>query len=849
MIVFCSLTKVRAKFTARYHLLGITAVVCLLLAGGPNTATPQLPRSNPFSPTSIPAKYERSRDYDLLNVLLRLSVDWNGKTFGGSVVHTLAPLRDGLSDLKFDAGPGLRISRCLVGTTECQFTHGQGVLTVKSPYPLACGQQVKVGIDYAALRPAAGQRSAGTNPGFRWVLPDRFEPARKPGFWTSGWPETNHFWIPIYDYPNDRATTEAYITVPSGWFVLSNGALKDIVKGKTTDTYHWKSHQTLSTYLLSLAGGEMDVIREHGAGTDLIYAVPRGERSLIRPSFGHTADMIAFFSRKLRVPYPWAKYGQSAVFDFIFGGMENASATTMAENPLAEPRSGPAAMDSLVSHELAHQWFGDLVTYLDWSQAWLSEGFATYFQELYTEYSQGKDAFDRDREASLQAYLSESRRYKRPIVTRHYLRPDNMLDSHSYPKAALVLHMLRRQLGDADFFRALGGYLRKHAYAVVDTNDLARAIAQYSGRNVEPFFDQWVYKPGHPVLDYTWTYDGDAKQIVVDVTQSQDTKDGTPVYDLPLKFGIITNGVCERKTIELNQAAQQFKVPSAQRPDMVLLDPDHDLLIERKPYNYAARPMEQEFVAKWAPSSVDREAAAIAMTSGEVGPVRGIPGAETMQILQRETSPAAIAGVLRALAPQKKAGLRPYYREYVKHKDGRVRVAAIQAIAVLPKIDEDLNALRAMINDREELGVISAALKAIGGWDADGNIDVIRKAIGMDSRHEAIRLAAVNALNDSSSEPALALVQHAAARAMPRSVRRSAVDLLSRKFLDKPHATQTMVDLVKDEDPRIREAAVSGLIFRNDIGAVEALRGLEQSAVDPAIKSGAKRAADGLEGK
>jgi HEAT repeat protein len=282
---------------------------------------------------------------------------------------------------------------------------------------------------------------------------------------------------------------------------------------------------------------------------------------------------------------------------------------------------------------------------------------------------------------------------------------------------------------------------------------------------------------------------------------------------------------------------------------MVLLDPDRDLLAERKAYNYAGRMMEQEFVAKWAPNSVDREAAMIAMISGETDSVGRTPDMKFVDILKRETSPAAIASVLQALAPQKKAGLRPYYREFLSQKDGSVRAAAIQAIAALPKSVEDLTGFRARINDREEFGVVTAALRALGRWDADGNIDVIRKAMGMDSRHEVIRLAAVNALDGASGEPALALAIHAVGQSMPRPVRRAGVDLLSRRFLDKPGATRTLVDLIKDEDPKVREATVFGLIQRKDINAVGALRALEQSASDQAIKAAAKRAADGLEGK
>src|SRR5579872_2400921 len=573
---------------------------------------------NPFLPPQARAQYERSRDYHVRNILLHMRVDWNTKTFAGTVTHTLASLRDGLTDVVFDAGSSLTIDVCRINGAKAAFDRTKDKLIVHAPPPgLLHGRAVTVDITYSSKPPERGRRALVGSYGFHWILPDRFQPSRKPGFYTQGETEGNRDWVPLYDYPNDKTTTETYVEVPARWFVIGNGKLVGIQENQTahTRTFHWKMPQPHSTYLLSLAGGEMEVVHDTWAGVDLFYAVPKGEGKYVPASFGDTKDMLQFFSDRLGVKYPWPKYAQTAMFDFG-GGMENVSATTLGEGSLVEPRSGVWPMASLTSHELSHQWFGDLVTCKDWGEIWLNEGFATFFEQVYIEHSRGKDAYDGEREGALQSYLRESRRYKRPIVTKYYPSPDAMFDSHTYPKGGLVLHMLRRELGDAEFFRGLGYYLRKNAYKAVDTHDLVRALAEGTGRNMEPFFDQWVYKPGHPMIDYKWTYDEAKRQVNLEISQVQDTKDSTPIYALNMPYALITGsaGMTEG-TVALNADKQTFTIAVSAKPDAVLLDPGHDILMERKEHTW--QPGEQQAILRHAPCWLDRRDAALALLKAE----------------------------------------------------------------------------------------------------------------------------------------------------------------------------------------------------------------------------------------
>lgn len=831
------------------------------------SARPMLAQGgNPFSPTQTKPKYERSRDYDMQNISLHIKLNWEKKTFSGTVLHTLAPLRDGLKELVFDAGSDLTVSACSIDGAKATFSQANEKLMVKAPASgLTRNKTINVQIVYASKPPDQGKRSLNGSYGFHWIQTDKFQPERRPAFYTQGETEGNHEWVPIYDYPNDKTTTETYTEVPAAWYVIGNGKLMDITENKAakTRTFHWKMTQPHAPYLLSLIGGEMDVARDTWRGVDLFYAVPKGEGKYIPASFGDTKDMLSFFSDKLGVKYPWPKYAQTAIFDFG-GGMENVSATTLGEGSLVEARSGVWPMASLNSHELAHQWFGDLITTKDWGNIWLNEGFATFFETAYMEHARGKDTYDREREGNLNAYLGESRRYKRPIVTKNYPNPDSMFDSHTYPKGGLVLHMLRRALGDADFYRGLGYYLRKHGYHSVDTNDLSRAIAEATGRNMEPFFDQWVYKPGHPVIEWSWTYDEAAKQVKIEVAQTQDTKEGTPIYNLEMPIALFgsssgsTPGVT-LETVTINAEKQTITLPASAKPNAILLDPQHDLLWERKTHTW--QPGEQEAILRAGLTWLDRRDAALSLLSGEPSEEEVM---KVMDIVKNDRSPMVIAAVLGQSGSRrggrgprtttgntalKKDSLRDLFRQFAKSPDEEVRAAAVAALAGLPKEDADVAFLRSLVNEKEQFSVVRAAINGLSAWDVEGNVDVFKRALAMDSRFETIRTTALSAIGRSTTDDSLAQVLNYTKTRWPRSVRQAATFQLFNHFSGKTAATDTLVALLKDEDPQIVRAAVGALRQRDDKMAVAALRTLATESKDSGLSDYAKSAADKLEGK
>ena len=440
---------------------------------------------NPFLPPSAKYHYAPDRTCDLRHVCISVEVDWPKRSIKGTTINTMAPLRSGITEIVLHAGTNLQIQTVKVSGATTSFKRDGRRLLI----PVGAkskGAPFDVTITYSASR--LGDRpGAMADNGWHWIRASQADPYRI-GFWTQGWAEHNSEWAPTWDYSNDLATSETITTVPADWNVVGNGALVQttLSSDKKRKTYHWRMTQPHATYLISLVGGPFDIQTATWSGIGLMYVVPRGMGYLIPSSFSDTPDMLDFFSKKLGVLYPWPKYAQNAMYDFG-GGMENVSSTTLGEGSLTEPRDGYRKMASLNSHELAHQWFGDLVTCKDWGDVWLNESFATFMQGCYFEHSRGKTGYDWEIEDYMQSYFREARRYKRPISTKLYPNADSMLDSHSYPKGAAVLHTLRRKLGEEAFWGGLKRYLTSWRHTPVESNQLRRSMTEATGIELEPF--------------------------------------------------------------------------------------------------------------------------------------------------------------------------------------------------------------------------------------------------------------------------------------------------------------------------------------------------------------------------
>ncbi|MDR3691767.1 MAG: M1 family aminopeptidase [Fimbriimonas sp.] len=721
-----------------------TPFLAAMLVGLAATSSAQFQRGggNPFTPPNASLHYALDRDYDLLDLSVDLDIDYDHLTFAGTATNTLAPLRDGIKVIRLMAGPDLKINSATVDGKNATFTHEGRSLLVAAPDALKKGQKISVTLAYSAVN-TRGRSFGEGGGGWHWIRQNKTNP-NHVGFWTQGESESNSDWVPTWDYPNDFTTSQTKVTVPADWSVVGNGNL--VSNSQSADgkrrTFVWKMPLPHATYLLTLCGGPFDIKTDNWEGVKLMYVVPKGEKYLIDGSFGDTKDMLSFYSKITGVKYPWPKYAQDAMYDFG-GGMENVSATTLQESALAESREGYWPMASLNSHELGHQWFGDFVTCKDWGQIWLNESFATFMQMMYFEHSLGKNGYDEEVENNTQSYLAESRRYKRPIVTRMYANADNMFDSHTYPKGGVVLHTLRRWLGDDLFWAGIKKYLTTNAHTPVETWQLCKALTDTSGINCEPFFQQWLLKPGHPVIDWNWKWNAASGSVDVEVKQTQSTADGTPIYDIPAKVGVIVDGRLAELPIHLTTETTTASFPTTKKPDAVLFDPDHDFLREIPKQKWGKDELPAIF--KFAPNCIDRYRA-MQLLLGDS------PSDETIHMIadgvkaDTEITPALRS--IRGLSSLKREDLRPLFMGLLNHPNPSRRTEAVQALGELPADPATTAKLRSLINDKDPIPVVVAAIRALVDWDKKGNKDVFEKALKIPSHRDRIKNAAQSALED-----------------------------------------------------------------------------------------------------
>jgi len=695
-------------------------------------------RQNPFAPPRASLHYALDRTCDLQNIDITMDVDYPNRLITGKTINTLSPLRNGISEIKLMAGKSLTITSVTVDGKDAKYRRGENTdLFIVVPTTTK-GKAIKITITYNAKNSKARPFGGGGG-GFHWIEP-RPGVADREGFWTQGEAETNCEWAPTWDYPNDLATSETHCTVQSDWQMVGNGTLTgtSLSADKKKKTFNWKMTQPHATYLLTMVGGPFDIKRDNWEGVDLWYVVPKGEGYMIDDSFGKTKDMLTFFSKKLGVKYPWPKYAQNAMYDFG-GGMENVSATTLGEPSLTEKRDGYFRMDSLNSHELAHQWFGDLVTCKDWSDTWLNESFATVMQYLYFEHSRGSVAYDWEVEDGMRAYFGESRQYKRPISSKMYINGDAMFDSHTYPKGGTVLHSLRRMLGDDSFFAGLNRYLTTWRHTPVESAQLRRAFTEECGINVEPFWAQWIEKPGHPVLDYSWIYENGS--VKLKIKQTQDTSDGTPVYDIMAKADLIDNaGKHTIVPIHLSKVEETFDIPSNLKPGAVIFDPTHDFLREIPKLNWADD--ELRYILQYGKNAVDRNEAMLRlMKLGGAANVRMV-----VEAVAADKGESVTFRNINTLVNLADANLRPFWTLMLDHASFERRAVAVSALAKLPADAGTTAKLRSLINDQAPIAVVVNSINALAAWDKAGNADVFKKAQGIKDRRSRIKSAANRAL-------------------------------------------------------------------------------------------------------
>ena len=484
---------------------------------------------------------------------------------------TCRAINDGVRHIDFDAVE-MTISKVTVGGKPAKFDYSDPVLRVELGRALKAGVETEVAITYAA-HPRRG---------LYFVAPDKVYPKKPLQAWTQGQDEDSRHWYPCIDFPNHQQTSEVIVTVPATMISIGNGELKSVRENARngTRTYHWYQATPHVTYLLSQIVGEFAEIEHTWQGVPVQYYGPKGREADLQRTLDRTPEMLAFFSDVTGVKYPYARYAQSFVADFIFGGMENISATTLTDTSLLDKRASlDADADGLVAHELAHQWFGDLLTCRDWSHGWLNEGFATYFEALFTEHNKGIDEFRYELYQNAQLYMGEDGgRYRRPIVNNVYHEPIDLFDRHLYEKGSLVLHMLRTRAGRRPVLEG-DPPLRRQAHAArtsrrrtCSARSRTRPAATSTGSSTSR-------STAAATPRSSWRSSGttDAKQAKLSVTQTQDEKDSS-VFRLPVDVDFTVDGKQHAFKVEIAEKAHNFFFALPGKPQMVRFDPGHNFL-------------------------------------------------------------------------------------------------------------------------------------------------------------------------------------------------------------------------------------------------------------------------------
>lgn len=530
----------------------------------------RLPESRPH--------YAPQRDYHTSHIKIELTPDFEKKSISGSCTLEIEPIRPDLKAAIFDACE-MEVRSVTVDGVKADFEYDNRTLKVQ----LGAGSKHSVRIDYSTV----------PRQGVYFTAPDREFPDKAVQVWSQSEAEDARYWYPCHDHTGDRSTSELVMTVPKGFRVISNGKLLSTDEKGPAVTYHWKEDAPHVTYLTSFIAGKFETITQDAGGVPMHYNFPSSKREDVLRYFGETPKMVEVFTALTGVKYPYQKYDQTTVEDFIAGGEENLNATTLAMNyypPAGSEEDFATSYPTphqrnfdLVAHELAHQWFGDLVTCADWPHAWLNESFASYFQVLYLEKTRGADEMLWHLDARCVDYFDEDAdEYRRAMVERNYVWPGDLFDAHLYPKGAALLHELRFFMGDEAFFRGIADYLKAFAYSIAETDDLRKSMEKSSGMQLEEFFEQAFFKPGHPEFEIAYSWDDAAKVATLHVRQVQSTEDGTPVFKLPCEVVFYVGGERLPFRVVLDSAEQTLTFVLPSKPAIVEFDPRRWLLKKAK---------------------------------------------------------------------------------------------------------------------------------------------------------------------------------------------------------------------------------------------------------------------------
>ncbi|MEO5931475.1 MAG: M1 family aminopeptidase [Candidatus Kapaibacterium sp.] len=736
-------------------------------------------------------KGARSHRFDVLHIAIDVHFDDPAREVIGTVNHTIRSLSADLAVVRLDAGENMTFSRMMVDGVPARYEHVGDTLLISLPKQKVYGDTFNISIDYR-VKPIKG---------LYFIQPDSLAPRRRHQIWTQGEAEDNRYWVPIYDYPNDHATSEVTATVQGGWKALSNGRLvstKNNADG--TSTWHYSMEKPHASYLIMLAAGDYLVTRDSADGVPLEYWTYPDMPDRVIPTFGRTPDIIRYISRITGVPYPWNKYSQIFIANFMYGGMENTTATTLNDYALVDDRGLiDYNTDGLVAHEAAHMWYGDLVTNRSWGHLWLHESYATYLAARYNGYHQGDDAFLKEMyDNGISGVNADEQNGRDPLANGRGITPN------VYQRGSRVLHMLNALVGEDMFWRSNRLYFQRMGYGNAETNDLKIAFEDATGINLDWFFDEWVYKAGYPAYKVEESYGKDSVKLRIRQTQGIDTLTG--LFQMPVPIEFYLRGGVVRDTVWVAQADETFSFPIQERPRFTIFDAGDAIL-----KTVSFRRSDEELVAQLeAPRMIDRFQAVKLLT------------ARDSSLRDRDRLRRKSLAIRDAFLKEPSWYVRDEIVEATGVLDTNVGMEIVMKALRDPSHDVRHTAVdhSYMISDKRVLApllrplladssyaVVSSALGMLAAVDTSGLEAILRSIKGIRGRRDKLAYAWLNAESIAQYSTLVDYVVEYVSPDYTGSTRSQALVVLSRLDTITPGARSAIVRGLTDRSPVVRSSA------------------------------------------
>lgn len=781
--------------------------------------------------SAVSRHYAPDREVRVLHVALDITPDFKQRTIEATATLTFKAVTDPVREIKLDA-VGFTVHSVKASRTlqEYQATDDQIIVTFAEP--IKPDEETSITISYFT-EPSGGLYFRTPEMGYKKGDTHLF---------TQGEAVEARKWYPCLDTPNQRLTSEITCRVPEGMTVISNGKLVSESKEPATGlrVFHWSQEKPHSSYLLSLTAGYFKKLEDRCGEVPLSFYTPASEINEAASSFRDTKDIMEFFQQEIGVPFPWAKYAQVCVNDFVAGGMENTSATTLTDTTLfTDATENLRDSEGLISHEMAHQWFGDLVTCKDWSHLWLNEGFATFYETLYNEHKHGRDAMLYElfgRAEQITGNTSDTT----PIVRRAYHDPDELFGYLVYPKAGWVLHMLRSQLGAELYRKCIKTYLQRHQFGNVVTEDLRAVIEELSGRSYDQFFDQWFYHGRFPDLDVDYRWDAQTRLAKVSVKQTQEVTDRVLLFNFPLLLRFKGESGTVDRTVQITQKQEDFYIPLNLAPRVVRVDPEYTLLARIKfdpPGEMLAMQLTDEqdmmgrllAVKKLADRS-DKKSIAQLKERLNQDSFYGVR-IEAARALRSIHSDEALDALIAS----------------TKQKDARVRLQVIEDIGGFYE-DRARDAALHTLEDEKNPGVVSAALRDLGGYAGPQVREALVKFLDSDSYRNELGDVAISGLrseDDPAEVPVLLkrLSEHGAtftSRGFGRGL--ETLGYLDRNEEKRDEVRAFITKQLQDPRKNVQQASIRSLATLGDPKAIPVLEKLASASKGSPERDAAEKA-------